>query len=319
LSAEKLLSDYRASKMLSPEESAQVAAIKKALSSGEVPQVAPELLAKAEALKVLKPEQLKVFRDREKAQFLDHLNTIPQMSFGTPSLANLQHIPGKEMKVDNGLTSRVAQELVGTPMLGPGAVHQGYSASLITMGEGVMLRAYDDPARGAGKNIGMGYNLNANKGTVDADLKAAGVEPQLIPLIKSGERELTPDQAKRLLLVSMPRYEKQVQQVAEGTAPGLWGRMTPAQKAVMVDIAWQVGDPAKFKKAWAALAANDSKTFADETKVFYTDRSGERKEDTRRGNLRAAMLAGVSFWDQSVMAFGKLPSNKLQAVGLNAQ
>jgi hypothetical protein len=165
----------------------------------------------------------------------------------------------------------------------------------------------------------MGYNLNANKGTVDADLKAAGVEPQLIPLIKSGERELTPDQAKRLLLVSMPRYEKQVQQVADGTAPGLWGRMTPAQKAVMVDIAWQVGDPSKFKKAWAALAANDSKTFAEETKVFYTDRSGERKEDTRRGNLRAAMLAGVSFWDQSVMQFGKLPSNKMQAVGLNAQ
>lgn len=62
---------------------------------------------------------------------------------------------------------------------------------LTTMGEGVMLNVYDDPAQGAGKNIGMGYNLEANKATVDADLKAAGVDPSLVQAVKEGRASLS--------------------------------------------------------------------------------------------------------------------------------
>ena len=78
-------------------------------------------------------------------------------------------------------------------------------------------------------------------------------------------------------------------------------------------------NPPLVAKAWAALASNDQQAFTQETKVFYTDRSGERKEDTRRGNLRAAMLAGLSFWDQSVMQFGNLPGSKLDAATMAAR
>ncbi|NQF32481.1 hypothetical protein, partial [Escherichia coli] len=116
--------------------------------------------------------------------------------------------------------------------------HVPLSASLITMGEAVMLTAYDDPARGAGKNIGMGYNLSANKDNATADLARAGVPKERVQDVIEGRASLTQKQAERLLLVALPRYEKSVKDTAEGTSPGLWERMSSTQKAVMVDVAW---------------------------------------------------------------------------------
>jgi hypothetical protein len=81
--------------------------------------------------------------------------------------------------------------------------------------------------------------------------------------VKIGKASLTPDQAKRLIEVAAPRYEESARKSAEATAPGLWTRMTASQRAVMVDIAYQVGDPTQFKKAWAALAAGKTQEFSD--------------------------------------------------------
>jgi GH24 family phage-related lysozyme (muramidase) len=194
---------------------------------------------------------------------------------------------------------------------------QGYAASLITMGEGVALQAYEDPAKGAGRNIGMGYNLKANAATVDQDLKQAKVPAERIEGVKNGTVQLTPDQAVRLLKLTLPRYEKQVRNTAEAAAPGLWDtKLTQREKAVMIDVAYQVGSTDQFKKAWAAAARGDMQAFADEVKVSYTDHSGQRREDTRRNNLRASMLAGLAHWDAVLDRFGSLPSDKLQAAAL---
>jgi GH24 family phage-related lysozyme (muramidase) len=148
---------------------------------------------------------------------------------------------------------------------------------------------------------------------VQADLRRAQVPEERIQAVIDGKADLTKDQAQRLLQVSLPRYETQVKEVANATSPGLYDRMTPQQKAVMLDVAWQVGSTDQFKKAWAALASGDMASFTNETKVFFTDRSGEKKEDTRRNNLRASMLSGLSHWEATVSKFGSLPSNKLQA------
>lgn len=315
----KLMADERSKKVLTPAEQTQLGTVRSALQRGETPMLDPQLLAKAEATKAFSSEEMAALKQGAQRQFLERLRTHPVFSFGQPTFNDLQFIPGKEGKIDNQLTAKVAASFLGTgPLLGgavgAGNTHLARAAALTTMGEGVMLNTYDDPAKGAGKNIGMGYNLDANKGNVDADLKAAGVDPSLIPAVKEGRASLTPDQAKRLLLVALPRYEKQVQEVANGTSPGLWERMTVSQRAAMIDVAYQVGSTDKFKKAWQALSKGDEATFKEEVKVTYVDRNGVRKEDTRRNNLRAAMLAGQSVWDQTVQKFGSLPSTKLQAL-----
>ncbi|WP_046114471.1 hypothetical protein [Aquincola tertiaricarbonis] len=316
---QELMVKERAKKVLNDEERELLGQMRDAKKGGVLLPLNPELIAKAEALRILKPAEAKQYREVQQKQLMERIDSTPRMNLGDPSAAALQLAPARKSgNVDNQLTARVAMDLLGSPMYAPQTQHVSLAASLITMGEAVALQPYEDPAHAAGKNIGMGYNLKANEKTVMDDLKRSGVPEERIMDVLDGRAALTPDQAKRLLLTAMPRYEKQVQELAEYASPGLWGRMTPAQKAVMVDVAWQVGDASKFKKAWMALATGDEKTFAAETKVYFTDRSGERKEDTRRNNLRAAMLAGVPYWEATVQKFGSLPSSKLQAMAMQA-
>ena len=69
----------------------------------------------------------------------------------------------------------------------------------------------------------------------------------------------------------------------------------------------------QFKKAWASLVSGDAAAFTEETKVYYTDRAGNRKEDTRRNALRASLLSSVGHWVSTVREYGSLPTTKLQA------
>jgi GH24 family phage-related lysozyme (muramidase) len=199
----------------------------------------------------------------------------------------------------------VALQLAASPVTGAGFEHVGLAGSLIAMREGVSLTAYPDPNPDAGMNIGAGYNLKANAATANQDLKRAGVPEDRIEDVKTGRASLTPDQAKRLIEVATPRYESLARKSADDTAPGLWNRMTTQQRAVMVDIAYQVGDPAQFKKAWAALAAGKTQEFSDETRVFYKNRDGQVVEDNRARELRASMLAGVADWNARVSLAAK--------------
>lgn len=314
VSLQKLTDDYRAKKHLTEDEKVELGRMRVAVKKGEAFQISDELAAKADGLGLLKWGELDAIRKRNTNQMLERIKGIPQMDLGQPTAANLQFLPKANVNVDHKLTAQVAAGFLNPSLAATPGGDSGLAPSLITMGEAVVLRAYDDPAQGAGKNIGMGYNLKANAKNAADDLKRAGVPVERIQDVIDGKADITTDQAQRLLQVALPRYEKQVREVAESTAPGLWNRMTAPQRAVMLDVAWQVGDAGKFKKAWAALAAGDMPTFAAETKVFYTDRSGAKKEDTRRNNLRAAMLAGSSVWTQTLNKFGSMPSDKLQAL-----
>lgn len=281
--------------------------------------LSPELFAKAQALRLISTSQAVAYQGAMREAYMARLKGVPMLAMGDPA-AGLAQPPARGTAiVSNQQTADAAMRMLTNPMYAAGTQHIALAASSITAGEGVALRAYDDPARGAGKNIGTGYNLKANAAHVDADLRAAGVTDPLVMLaVKSGTAELTPQQSDRLLLAALPRYEKLVKEVAESSAPGLWARMQPQQRAVMLDIAWQTGNPAQFRKAWASLAANDAPGFAAETKVFYTNKAGERVEDTRRGGLRASMLAGPDRWTATVQKMGSYPSTRLEALSTPA-
>jgi hypothetical protein len=87
----------------------------------------------------------------------------------------------------------------------------------------------------------------------------------------------------------------------------------------MTDVAYQVGSVEKFKSAWASLAKGDMAKFKEEIKVTYVDKSGTRKEDTRRNNLRSALLSGKPLWHSVIQQTGNLPSDKLEALALNSK
>jgi len=76
--------------------------------------------------------------------------------------------------------------------------------------------------------------------------------------------------------------------------------MTSQRRAVMVDIAYQVGDSTQFKKAWAARTAGKTEGFSREARVFYKNKAIQVVKDTRARELRASMLAGVTDWNSRV-------------------
>ncbi len=313
-----LRDSFVAEKSFSAPEVAALRSLQQQASSGQVDVAMVEangtLIAKAKQLKGLPPETIKRLEKLQYDTVKQRMDAMPKMLLGTPTLDSLQHVPTRGTKVDNKLTASVAKQMFGAAGTTP---HHSKAASLITMGEAVMLKAYPDPAKDAGNNIGMGYNLKANAATVHADLHQAGVPKDRVQAVIDGTAQLTPQQAQRLLLVTMPRYEKQVMDTAEKTAPGLWDRMSPQQKAVMVDVAWQTGGADKFRKAWAALAAGNVESFREETRVYYTDREGVKKEDKRRNDLRAAMLNGDAQWLAVIDKYGRFPANAMEAFALN--
>lgn len=309
----ELVQLHTAKTTLLPAERAEIGRAQLKLRKGEsLADTDITALSKARGLGFLKGTDLDKVKDFEKRALSDRMAEVPKMLAGKPDLTNLRVPAGRGGNVDYSVTAKVAGEFTTGTM-------RNLSASLVTMGEAVALTAYDDPAKGAGKNIGMGYNLQANAKTVNEDLRRAGVPVERIEAVKAGSASLTEMQAKKLLLVALPRYEKQAQAEAEATSPGLWNRMTEGQRAVMTDIAYQVGSTEKFKKAWAALAKGDMKTFQAEAQVSYVGHDGQRKVDDRRNNLRSALLSGGPLWAAAIQQTGKLPSNKLGALALTSK
>jgi GH24 family phage-related lysozyme (muramidase) len=168
------------------------------------------------------------------------------------------------------------------------------------MGEGFVSKAYPDPNPKAGLNIGYGYNLNANADTIAEDFRRAGIPSTSIEGIKSGKVEITPEQGARLLQAVVPRYEQRAKDAVEAAHPGLWKMVSEGQKAALVDVAYQVGDVAQFKKAIGALARKDLPAFQEALKVTYHDKNGNQQEDQRRNKLRNLMMNGVSSWGQGL-------------------
>jgi hypothetical protein len=304
-----------------PSEAMRFDEVKRQLRSGTVDPVYLQenrrVIDKARMLKLLPARDLKAIDKLSLDATLKQLKEVPKMSFGEPDFSTLAAAPTGRVRVDNKMTASIAQSFALAPPGQMGTASAQLAASLITMGEAVVLQASPDPAKGAGMNIGSGYNLKANEKTVRADLKRARVPESQIDGVLNGTRQLTKDHVMRLTQIAIPRYEEQARKTADATAPGLWNRMTTQQKAVMIDVAYQVGNVDQFKKAWAALASGDTAGFAREAQTTYVNQSGEHVVDKRRNSLRASMLQGLPNWNATVTKYGSYPSNAVDVATLN--
>jgi hypothetical protein len=297
-----------------PQDASLLKQAELAMNGGQPLQDSPALttaLAKARMLKTAGPLVQRI-QDYELRSAANVLASRPMLEIEPDTSALFKD--NRMLKTDPKQTVSSAQRLLDSSNGGS----TGLAASLITMGEAVALRAYDDPAKGAGKNIGMGYNLNANKATAERDLRSAGVPQDVIPGVLNGTLPLSPEQAERLTMVAVGRYETTAAAQVNATVPRLWERLQPQQRAVLTDIAYQTGDVGQFKKALSALVSGDAAKFNEESKVHYTNRKGERVEDVRRNALRASMLQGSAYWQSVLKNAGSQPSGPLDSVALNS-
>lgn len=281
-------------KVLSPEERSAMSALKTKLNAGTATAEDlidnAEVLAKASALnQVNDPTRAQINKVRTDA-FNGSLGNVFNFPTAPPSFAGLSgsRLTGQGSKIQ----IEQADKFLGSA---------NWSASLIAMGEGLVLKATPDPNPKAGNNIGYGYNLNANAATIGEDFRRAGIPATSIEGIKNGTVQITPEQAARLLEVSTPRYEERARLAVEAAHPGLWPMINKNQKAALTDVAYQVGDVSQFHKAIGALARNDAQGFNDALKVTYQANDGTRREDVRRNSLRSLMVNGISAWTQGLL------------------
>lgn len=281
----QIMQETASTKLLSTDERAAMSTLKQKLGNGTATSQDlidnAELLAKATNLKQLSDvTQGQIEKVRGDA-FSGALNNVFNFPTMPTSFAGLS---GSRL---TGQGSKIQVNQAGS-FLGGG----NFSAALTAMGEGLVLKATPDPNPKAGNNIGYGYNLNANAGTIAEDFRRAGIPATSIAGIKNGSVQITPEQAARLLEVTLPRYTDRAKQAVEAVNPGLWMMINQAQKAALTDVAYQVGDVGQFHKAIGALARKDIAGFNDALKVTYLDKDGNRREDVRRNNLRSLMING---------------------------
>lgn len=285
VSFDQIIQQNASTKLLSPDERAGMAGLQDKLNSKtatvqDLIDNAP-LLAKARNLKQLNDTTNGQIADLRQGAFQGSLSNV----FNFPlAPANFSGLSGSRL---TGQGSKMQQTQAAT-FLGQG----DYASALTSMGEGVVLRATQDPNPTAGKNIGYGYSLDRNGATMGEDFRRAGIPATSVDGIKAGTTQITPEQAARLLQVSMPRYTDMAKTAVEAAHPGLWTMINDRQKAALSDVAYQVGDVKQFHKAIGALANQDQQGFSDALKVTYAGKDGNRVEDTRRNNLRSLMING---------------------------
>lgn len=302
----KLVQRYNTKSNLQKDEAQLINDTILKLRKGEDTQLLdPKLVYKGKSAGFISSEDARLLNTQYLRSTFKDPHGATGFDLGNPSGDNTLENARGALKIDPKLTAKTALDLAFKSGLNA-PTHLDLAASLVATREGVSLAAYEDPARGAGLNIGAGYNLRANAATVDTDLKAVGVPQERLGDIKTGKASLTPEQAKMLTQLAVKRYEGQVQKVAEGVKPGLWSTLTPQQRAVMIDVAYQTGDASQYRKAWEALAKGDKASFQQELKTFYTPKGGTQKvEDRRSLDLRSSMLQGPSAWKARLMVASK--------------
>lgn len=192
------------------------------------------------------------------------------------------------------------------------------TAALVTMGEGVRLTAYKDPATGAGMNIGIGYNFQGRGSRIASDFAKAKIpnDDASIQAIKEGRMSISEEQAQRLLKAVLPEYKEIARKAVEARATGLWDKLPEHQKAVLTDVAYQVGDVSQFKTALGHLMAGEAEAFGGALKVKYRKGAdGAYVTDDPRNNLRSLMLSqGAQFFMTTINEASRKPASKLAAL-----
>jgi len=251
----QIIDRYRAKHMLSREEAMQLHEANLMAQAGEDVRVDPVLLEKGRQSNYVRTDDPLWAKARETRikEVLGKLEGPAAFTLSPPTGNNTV-----KPRSDRQTTVTHAMDFAfsGGHFYGKG--HMDLAASLVTAREGVMLSAYGDPAKGAGLNVGAGYNLKANAATAAADLKAVGVPAERVPDVQAGKAALTPDQVKALTKLTIQRFEPQVIKAAEAAKPGLWQSLTPQQRAVMLDVAYQTGDPGSYSKALTSVPPSSS-------------------------------------------------------------
>lgn len=304
--------DHRFTTVLDPRtgEGERLTNLKKALVAGTLSaaMLATEapLIAKAEAIGAWDKDLQGMVTKLRKSSFIESmskLNLVAPMPTNDGIDVGLQNSsPGRSM-------TNMAKDMWQRGKWGE---------SLTVMSEGVRLTAYKD---NKGSAIGVGYNMDANAKTLTEDFRRSGIPESSIESIKSGKASITEDQAMRLYQVSYARATQSAQAGVEKLyGQGEWLKLPPNKKAVLVDIAYQVGSVDKFIKGVGSLIDGDDQAAMDHLKVKYRQRSdGKFVEDTPRNNLRFHMLNGTGTFGGLIDEVARKPRSLIESKVAAAQ
>jgi len=164
-------------------------------------------------------------------------------------------------------------------------------AALTVMGEGVALKVYTAPE--GNPTIGIGYNMTANASTIKEDFRKSGIVASAED-IQLGKASISQEQAVRLYKVVQPRYEALAKGAYDGHfKAGEYDKLSPVEKAVLTDIAYQSGSNVKkFTTLFDQMMTKQPPT-NDSLLINWRDpKTKQLRVDKHRTNLRLNMLLG---------------------------
>ena len=310
----QLRQEYTDSTVFTPQERQAWALIDEGVRKGTLTPSqligAGPLIAKAKAIGFL-PEKSENLLIRTQSLNLFHaVQAMPDIKMGRPTMEGIDNSRLPPNREKAAIASKFLRE-------------GNMAGALTAMGEGVVLQVYPDPAKG--RNIGLGYNIDQNLETYREDFRKAGIPADKIDAIVEGKAGITTDQAVRLYTVVQPRYEAMAKAAVERIMPGVWGRLMPNQKAVMTDLAYQVGSADKskavdqFSKGLAMMLSGKLEDAAKHFGVSWRRRQdGQMVVDEHRNNLRSHMLQSPEGFDFVVHNVGRKPRNAAEALRLSS-
>ncbi len=302
--------DHYALKNLDPRtnEPSRMLALQNGLTAGTLTpqQLVQEagLVAKAQALHLWGDAESKKIDALRKKAFEENLSPI------------LQDVPqGSLVGADNSrLPANGASTKGDLAKLYFERNHDG--KALTVLAEGVVLKAYPDPA--TGRNIGVAYNMDANARTLKEDFRRAGIPADAVEDVKAGKKAITMDQAIRLFEVSYARAESSARNSIEKLyGKGSWDKLPSNRKAVLTDVAYQAGNVDQFKPSLDKCLAGLGELKDQNPKVHYKDRETKlMKADEPRNHMRLTVLNGGRSVKGLIDRVTGIPRNKIESQAL---
>lgn len=144
--------------------------------------------------------------------------------------------------------------------------------------EGVRSKAYDS-LEGGRKTIGIGHKLT-RKEEKDGFLMV-GEEKVSV------RAELTMDQMETLAMQDWQNHTQLAKGKLDGAhGAGSWDKLHHNAQVVLTDIQLNVGSLDKFPKLMQAAKDNDKEEMVKQSKTYYTDREGVKKETINRNKAK---------------------------------